>query len=113
VTDASLNRHGLAWDDLSIPEVGLVDAAEEDGGWDRAGWVRLGNVLPQRFWVHVVTQDASGTQVSRLPLDQSNQGTFVVRGLGSAVRRAWVVVAAGAERTTESASYTLEVRRAE
>lgn len=110
VTDSSVNEPGFAWDDLSVPEIGLYDDAEDAGEWDASGWVRLGNALPQRYFVHLVTRGPGGTEVRALPLDASNAGTGIVRGLGAAVTRAWVVVAAGAERTTQPAPFTLRLR---
>ncbi|MBI3976768.1 MAG: immune inhibitor A [Chloroflexi bacterium] len=106
VTDEGVNNSGLAIDDLDIPEIGFHDDAESNAGWDAGGFARTENRLPQRYRVRVITGGAQ-TQVVDLPLDGENRGELLVRGVGTTVERAVVVVAARTPVTTLEAPFTL------
>ena len=52
VTDAAVNGEGLLIDDVEIPEINYFsDFEEDDGGWEGEGFVRIQNLLPQKFVV--------------------------------------------------------------
>ncbi len=54
ITDDALAKTGLALDDIHIPELGYAEAFEQDdGGWQREGWARTDNRLPQRVWLQI------------------------------------------------------------
>ena len=60
VTDGALNFNGLAIDDITIPEIGLADDAEQDNGWTANGFIRSSNVVKQRYIVQVIRPGSSG-----------------------------------------------------
>ena len=112
VTDDAVNRSGMLIDDISIPELGYADDVEDgDGGWEAAGFVRVDNVLPQRFIVQLVTFGPRGkpVRVERMALDELQRGQLELRGLGEDVERAVLIVAGIAPVTTEWASYEYNV----
>lgn len=105
ITDDAFNAPGWAIDDITIPEIGLNDQVEGgDNGWAADGFVRTDNVLPQRFIVQVV-QQGKATTISRLQLDNQNQGNLTITGFGKDVTRAELIVTAQAPTTTEPAEY--------
>ena len=113
VTDEGFNAPSWALDDISLPEIGYhTDAETDDGGWQPQGWARVANGVPQHWYVAVVEYAGNGTTVQAVPLDTTEHGTLTVKGLGSTVSRAVVVVAALAPTTTEEGTYQLKVQPA-
>ena len=109
ITDDALNGPGLTIDDIRIPELGYYDDVESgDGGWIAEGFVRTDNVLPQRWLVQVIEQGAE-TRVRRIPVGPDGQAEFNITGVGDRIDQAVIVVSAVTPKTTETASYTLEV----
>lgn len=110
VTDDAVNRPGWAIDDISLPEIGFTDAAETgDNGWQAEGFVRMDNILPQKFLVQLIEMGQTVT-VRRLPLDNTNHGQIAISGLGSTLNRAVLVISGLTPVTTEPASYQYAVR---
>lgn len=106
ITDDAINHPGLCLDDLALPELGYeYDVEEGDGGWQAEGWVRVGDHVPQRFLVQVITL-GERVGVQRLVLDEQNRGSLSLSGLGGEVTRAALVVSAMAPSTTEPAVYS-------
>ncbi len=109
ITDDAYNAPGWAIDDIAIPEIGYIDNAEGGlGGWLPEGFVRSGNVLPQRYIVQLV-QRGGTTRVVRIPLDANNRGNIVLAGFGKGVSRADLVVTAHAPTTTEPTDYEFAI----
>jgi len=108
VTDAAVHREGLAVDDIAIPEIGFFDDGSAETGWQSEGWVRVGNVLPQRWQVQAIVTDRDGQRrLQRIPLtDGSGQATF---DFGAQVRSVVLAVSPVTQVTTERASYELHV----
>ncbi len=105
VTDDAVNRPGWAIDDISIPEIDFDDDAEHGPGeWQAEGFVRIDNVLPQEFLVQVI-EIGDEVQVNPLQLDESNQGTFTVEGLGGPVEKAVLIISGLTPVTGEPAEY--------
>lgn len=70
--------HGLALDDILIPELGYESDVETDaGGWEGAGFVRTGQWLPQQWQVQLLRPGAK-PEVRALPLDALNRGQWTV-----------------------------------
>ncbi len=110
VTDDAVNRPGWAIDDISLPEIGFADNAETgDNGWQAEGFVRMDNILPQKFLVHLIEMGQTVT-VRRLPLDNTNHGQITISGLGSTLNRAVLVISGLTPVTTEPANYQYAVR---
>ncbi len=111
ITDESVHRPGLALDDISIPELGYLDDAENDaGGWDARGWVRVTDRVPQEWLVQVITI-GNEIQVRRLALDATMSGRMTIAGLGRNVDNAIVVISGVTPVTTEMAAYSYSVTR--
>ncbi len=104
ITDAALNNPGFLVDDIRVPELGYqTDFEAGDDGWEAQGFVRMDNVLPQRFIVQLIRQGPNGTTVERAPLDAENRGQVTLTfGRGETV----TLAVSGATRfTTEPARY--------
>ena len=109
ITDDAYNAPGFAVDDIVIPEINFVDGVENgENGWQAKGFVRVDNILPQKFIVQVVTKGAS-TQVLRMPLDTLNRGKITIDGFGKDVARAELIINAFAPTTTESTRFEFAV----
>lgn len=105
VTDDAINQPGWTLDDISIPEIGFSDDAEGGlNGWEAEGFVRIENVLPQRFVAQVV-EIGEEINVRTIPLDETNYGTLTLTGLGSSLDQAILIVSGLSPVTTEPASY--------
>jgi hypothetical protein len=117
ITDEGYNRPGMAIDDLRVPEIGWRDNADTDeGGWQDAGWVRIGNQLPEKWFVALIEKGQGGqNHVRVMGVASDGMGTLTLDGLGgdSATREAILVISALAPKTTETAGYTVTVEPGE
>ena len=111
ITDEGYNAPGLAVDDLRVPEIGYSDDAERDNGWNAQGFVRIGNTLPQKWYVALI-EDGPTPRLREMTVNSSGYGTLDVAALGgsSAFRDAVLVVAPLAPKTTETANFSITVR---
>jgi immune inhibitor A len=108
VTDAALNLHGMAIDDITITGL-LSDDAESDNGWKADGFVRSTNLVAQRFAVQLLRFTASGTSVERRAVDA---GTLDLEVDTSADRRPPLLAVTGfAVRTTQPVPFSVSVER--
>ncbi len=106
ITDPGLNQPGWLIDDISIPEIGFSDDAEQgDGGWTVDGFVRSSNDLPQAYSVQLVEYGPQ-TTVHRLGLGTENK---VEVELGPETDRAVLVVSGMTYWTSELAPYRITV----
>ncbi|PJF47321.1 MAG: hypothetical protein D6709_09220 [Chloroflexi bacterium] len=109
VTDAAINREGLAIDNIAIPEIGFYDNASADLGWRSEGWVRIGNWLPQRWQVQVILTDRDGKRrLQRMTLTD-NAGALML-DFGGTVHSAVLAISPTTQGTTEPAGYELQIR---
>jgi immune inhibitor A len=108
VTDAAINREGLAIDDIAIPEIGFFDDGSAEQRWESEGWVRVGNLLPQRWRVQaIVTQRDGQRRLQRLSLvDGIGQMTF---DFARDVRSVVLAISPVTQVTTEPAAYELRI----
>ena len=105
VTDDAVNRVGFVVDDIAIPAIGYFDNAEaSDGGWETAGFVRMDNVLPQRYVVQVI-EIGDEPSVRRMTLDEQNHGQLTLTGLDSRNNQVVLVISGITPFTTEVANY--------
>lgn len=108
VTDAGVNREGLAIDNIAIPEIGFRDNASADSGWQAEGWVRVTNQLPQRWQVQVIITDRDGKRsLLRMPLT-NNAGALTI-DFGGRVRSAVLAISPTTHVTTEPGTYELRI----
>lgn len=109
ITDDAVNLPGWAIDDIAIPELNYSDGVENgDGGWQSAGFIRVDNLLPQRFIVQIV-ESGNSTQIVRVPLDAQNRGNLAIAGFGKDISKAVLIVTAFAPTTTEPTEYQFGV----
>lgn len=109
VTDDAVNRPGWTIDDISIPEIGFFDDVESGpNNWQAEGFVRIDNILPQRFLVQVL-EIGDPITVRPLNLDETNYGTLTITGLGSTVERAILIVSGLTPVTTQPANYRYKI----
>lgn len=98
--------HGLALDDIAIPELGYQSDVEADGGgWEGAGFVRTGQWLPQKWQVQYL-RPGDQPEVRPLPLDTRNQGQWT---LEPGVETGVLAITALTPFVEEPASYWLYV----
>lgn len=112
VTDAGVNREGLAIDDIEIPEIGFKDDGSAQNGWKTEGWASVDNALPQNWAVQLIIQTNGGKSYA--------QTVSVVNGAGSAqiafgkgaddVKSAILAVSPTTLITTEPGSYSFTLK---
>ncbi len=108
VTDEAVNDIGVCIDDVSIPEIGFMDDAEEPGAWEAMGFVRTDNAAPQEYLVQVI-ELGDETRVRQMAIDADGQGELVLSGFGDGLEKVIVIVAPVAPKTTQPSEYTLSV----
>jgi len=113
VTDPILTFDGPVLDNISIPEIGFYDGAEDNsGGWQAEGFTRATASLPQEWHLQLITFPDGRPVVTPLALDEGQTLTQIAPladsspGGGEAI----LIVAATAPLTLESAAYRLEIR---
>jgi hypothetical protein len=109
VTDAGVNREGLAIDNIAIPELGYSDDAESDEGWAAEGWVRAKNALPQTWAVQVIVTRQDGTRVLERVTLNDGAGSLTLE-FGGDVRSAVLAISPTTQVTTEPGNYSLQFR---
>jgi len=85
LTDSAVSGRGFALDDIAIPELGYTNNAENNSPeWITNGFVQTGWQLPQLWSVQLIESGPAPT-VTRLPLNELNQGQWSVEiGKGDA-----------------------------
>ncbi len=105
VTDDAVNRPGWTIDDISIPEIDFYDDGESGpNGWQAEGFVRIDNILPQHFLVQAL-EIGDEVKLERMPLDETNHGALTIKGLGTTVNRAVLIISGLTPVTSQPASY--------
>lgn len=105
ITDDGVNLDGFWIRGLEIPEIGWRDEAE---GWQAEGFVRVENVVPQRF---LLTAVLHGPETEVLPIEVNADGKASVHL--SAPHGATLIVSSVARHTRQAASYQLRVEPAQ
>jgi hypothetical protein len=109
LTDDSHHEQGLAIDDISVPEIGFFDDGEpEVGGWERAGFRRVTEPLPQRFELRLITLGPAPA-VEPVALDEGNRAEVALTGLGADYQRAIIAIVGATDGTMEPGRYRYEV----
>ena len=108
LTDEAVTGAGFVLDDVTIPEIGYTDEAENDGGWQAAGFVRSDNSVPQRYLALLISMGDEIT-VERLQVGEDQMADWTVP-LGSENLHEAVLVLSGlAPLTTRPALYQLTI----
>lgn len=108
ITDGAVNAPGLAIDDISIPEIGFLDDAEGDNGWQAEGFVRTNNLLPQRFFLQAILF-GDQIRVVDLPLDSTQREELTTSQFGGKVDKVVLAISGATPITTEVAAYQVSV----
>ncbi len=111
VTDQGVNDVGICIDDVSIPEIGFMDDAEEPGTWEAVGFVRTDNSVKQEHLVQVI-EFGEETTVRQMEVDANGRGELLLSGFGDGLRKAVVIVAPIAPKTSQPSTYVLSVEPA-
>jgi hypothetical protein len=118
VSASSFQDEGFLLDDVSIPELNLLDPCEELGEWQAEGFVLAGPMVPVRWIVQVIDTYRWGepVQLHRMSLDERQTGEleFELTPLGGLLGeggRAVLAISALAPYTTEPLPYHYEIRR--
>jgi hypothetical protein len=107
ITDFVTNRDGIQVDDISIPELGYFDGAEDsNGGWEPRGFVRSTNLVPAE-WIIWLVKASNPIQVERISISPDQSGKFDIEGLGENYSLAAVVVSPTAPVTTIDLDYEI------
>ena len=108
VTDAALNGIGMCVDDVSVPQIGFHDDGRQgDNGWEAEGFALTDNRVPQTFAVYAIEM-GDEAKVTKMDLDEANQGSLTVPGLED-LDELVIVVAAMAPAAIERAHYSLTI----
>ena len=110
VTDDAVNLSGWLIDDVRIPELDYADDMESGpGGWEANGFVYSDNWVPQGYLLRLITVGQT-VSIHALTVDDSGYGRAEIRGLGTQIDTAVLVIAAVAPATTEIAPYRYSIR---
>lgn len=78
LTDVAITEAGFALDDFEIPQLGYSSDVEiGTDGWTPAGFSQTSQHLPQQWSVQLI-QEGRNPLVTKLPLDQFNQGQWTI-----------------------------------
>ncbi len=109
VTDDSVHKQGIFIDDIAISELGYLDNVETAGaGWDAAGFVRVGETLPQTYIVQIVLLGPEQIRVERLLLDENQQGRWSFP-MGKEFNEAVLIVAGNTPVTRYPTVFAYEI----
>jgi immune inhibitor A len=111
LTDAGVNKEGMAIDDIRIPEINYTDDMEtDDGGWQAEGWARITNALPGRYVVQVIAFPENGTPIVERHFLGTDENTPLEKTLsfevGNGIRQVVVAVSGLTMFTTAETSLT-------
>ena len=108
VTDDAVNQPGLALDNIRVDAIGFYDDVESGTDlWEAEGFVRIDNLLPQRFVVQVIALGPAPT-VTRLELSDNNHGQLDFQP-GPDATEVILVISGVTPYTNEIATYTYSV----
>ncbi|NJM42465.1 MAG: hypothetical protein HC853_17865, partial [Anaerolineae bacterium] len=109
VSDAGVNREGMAIDDLEIPEIEFKDSADDDNAWQAEGFVRVDNLMPQGWQVQLIVENKDGSRkLERVALTDGAGSTRI--DFSGDVERVVLAVSPTTQVTTEQGSYQLQVK---
>jgi hypothetical protein len=107
ITDDNTNWDGFQVDDITIPEIGHFDGAEDDlGSWKTEGFIRSSNFVPVE-WIMWLVKNTNPVQVERLNLSPDQTASFEIFGLGESFNQARIVISPTAPVTTKAIDYQI------
>jgi len=109
ITDDAVHHAGFLVDDIALPAIGYFDDVEAgEDGWQAAGFVRMDNVLPQRYVVQTI-ELGDQPQVHRMVLDEQNRGQLAIPDRADPDDKVILVISGITPFTTEVAEYSYQV----
>jgi hypothetical protein len=109
ITDLIHTEGGIAFDNISVPEIGFYDDSESLAeGWEAQGFERVTASIPQNWHLQLITFPDGDPEVRHLRLSPANTLELNISGLetrGGAI----LIVGATAPKTLLPAHYRLEV----
>ncbi len=111
VTDAGVNRDGLAIDNIEIPELGIKDDSSQAGDWQAEGFIRVTNIVPQSWQVQLIVSNTDGSMsVKRMPLSGNAGSLSLDLGRAGKARKGVLAISATTLVTTEPGSYRISIK---
>ncbi len=109
ITDTAAYHEGFLLDDVKIPEIGyFTDFEQDDGGWKAQGFVRIQNILPQKFIVSLIY---AGEETSIITVDLNAENKAVIPlQLGKQVDEVILVVSGASRHTRQKAGYQVTIQ---
>ncbi len=109
ITDAAVYHEGFLLDDVEIPEIGyFTDFEQDDGGWQAQGFVRIQNLIPQKYIVSLILL-GDKTWVIPLELNEANQAVIPVQ-IGKQTKEIILVVSGASRYTRQKAGYQVTIQ---
>jgi hypothetical protein len=110
LTDEATTGLGFALDDVAIPAIGYADDVEVgEGGWEAAGFLRSGNLVPQRYLALLIGLSDGAVTIERLPVGDDQTAEWTVPLASRGWREAVLVLSGLAPLTAEPALYQLAI----
>jgi len=104
-----VNAEGFLLDDVAIPETGYFTDFERDAdGWQASGFVRIQNVLPQKFALALITKGRE-TNVQKFELSGNNTLDIPLQ-FENGVDEAILVVSGSTRFTRQNAGYSYSIQ---
>jgi hypothetical protein len=109
VTDLIHTQGGIAFDNISVPEIGFFDDGEQYmEGWKANGFERVTASIPQTWHLQLITFQGGKPKVQRLSLTPENTLAMEIPMDGS-TDAPILIVSASAPMTLEPAHYRLSI----
>ncbi|MGB3717241.1 MAG: hypothetical protein WA996_22695, partial [Candidatus Promineifilaceae bacterium] len=109
VTDLVHTQGGIAFDNISVPEIGFFDDGERfTEGWNAQGFERVTASIPQTWYLQLITFHDGKPIVQRLPLTPKNTLAMDIP-MGNGTTESILIVSASAPMTLEPAQYRLTI----
>lgn len=108
ITNETTNWDGFQVDDITLPEIGYFDGAEDErGGWKTEGFIRNSNFVPVE-WIMWLVKNTNPIQVERINLAPDQTANFELSGLGDSYDQARIVISPAAPLTTMEIDYEIK-----
>jgi len=111
ITDLIHTGGGVAFDNISVPEIGFYDDGEElREGWEAEGFERVTASIPQTWHLQLITFREGDIKVERLSLSSSGMLEFEIPAVESTTGSI-LIVSAASPRTLQPAHYRLAITK--
>lgn len=108
VTDDATGGAGFCVDNVSIPEIKLLDDTSSAGGWTPEGFYLTDNRFEQGYAVWLVETRGGVKSAKRVELDKGNDGSVEIKDVAG-LEEAVLVVGSMSRHSSQAARYTVEM----